>query len=92
MLARREQLLGEQTTETASGLDRPHPVAVERLCPSQPPIDLMSIRRERETCNLVLVAVNRDSCMGRLVRVDPDRARHECYSMFNGLGRRAGHS
>jgi hypothetical protein len=34
--------------------------------------------------DLVFVAVNRDSCVGRLVRVDPDRDRHECSSKFNG--------
>jgi enamine deaminase RidA (YjgF/YER057c/UK114 family) len=32
----------------------------------------------------VFVAVNRDSCVGRLVRVDPDRDGHEFSSKFNG--------
>ena len=44
----------------------------------------MSIRKQGESRDLMFVAFNRDSGMGRLVRVDPDRDRHEGSSGFNG--------
>jgi hypothetical protein len=84
--------LGEESTEPSGGLDRPHPIGIEWFGPGQQPVGLMPIRRQRQSCDLVFVAVNRDSFAGRLVRVDPDRDRHECSSKVQRLGRREGRS
>ena len=92
MFASRDQLLCQQSTEAGGRFDRPHPIGIEWLGPRQQPVSLMPIRRQREPCDLMFVAVNRDSCVGRLVRVDPDRDRHEMLLQVQRLGRRGGHS
>src|SRR3954447_1159766 len=79
-----QELLSEQSTKPGGGLDRPHPLGIEWFSPRQQPGRLMSIGGQCESRNGLFVAVNRDSCMGRLVRVDPDRHWHECSSKLNG--------
>jgi hypothetical protein len=37
VLAGGDQLLGQQSAETGSGLDRPHPIRVERFGPREEP-------------------------------------------------------
>ncbi len=85
---RRDELLRAQAAETGSGLDRPHPISVEWFGPRQQTFGLPGAGREREAGDGLFVAVDRDSSMGRRVRVDPDGHGHAVLLVLVDVGPR----
>jgi len=76
VLAGAHQLLRQQLAQPAGRLDRPGPFEAEWCRPGQQPLGLASISHHLQLGDGLFVAVDRDSRMCRLVRVDPDDHRH----------------
>ena len=72
----REQLLGKQTTEPGSGLDRPRATPEQRR-PLEQLVELPRSRSHHDLGELGLLSVNRAHRMERLVRIDSD---HHCHN------------
>jgi len=90
VLARRDELLGEEIAQSMGRLDRPRPL----LEPVRPLAQTHGLGRTRSDTDLVedmFVAIDSDSGVGALVRVDPDGDGHEL-DAFLGDGNRGGHS
>ncbi|MBW3612175.1 MAG: hypothetical protein KY438_11740 [Actinobacteria bacterium] len=86
VLAGGNQLLGQQTAEAGSRLDRPGSLHAERLGPRQEPLGLASVGGDGEPGDGMFVAVDGDGGVGRLVRVDPDGHGHggaSCWSWWD---------
>jgi hypothetical protein len=75
-LTRRDELLAKQIAETACRLDRPGSL-FEPCRPTQQLVDLTSRRPHRHRRDLDLVAIDRNSRVRPLVRIDTDHHRHE---------------
>jgi hypothetical protein len=73
---RRDELLAQQIPEAARRLDRPGSL-FEPCCPTQQLVDLTSSRTHHHRCQLDFVAINRDSSVRPLVRIDTDHHRRE---------------
>ncbi len=63
VLAGRNQLLGQQTSEAGGGLDRPGPLDAERLGPRQQPLGLAPVGGDGEPSDGVFVAVDGDGAL-----------------------------
>jgi len=70
-LADSDELLREQSAETAGALDRPLP-RLERRCEAQQTVALIAISDESELVDHGLGPVENRGGVGALVRVDPD--------------------